>query len=196
MQKKRGLLIALLSILGILIILGGLYIYSLSKIELQKVTVNELQNINLSGFTFGGNIKLYNGGVLPVGVKKITYKITLENSGNELGSGYIEGKTISAKQTADFPFSQEINWAPTSEVALGLITPGQTFAKVEGTVYVADLKITEFKVPFEMRVDLEQYIKQFAETKIQESLNKYGINITNVTGKLSDILGKVLKSQD
>ncbi len=189
-------------ILVILLVLGGLYVYSLSQVEVREVTINELQDISLSGFTLGGNIKLYNGGLLPVGVDHITYEIVLESSGNQLTGGYIQGKTISPKQIANFPFSKKINWIPTSQVAWGLITPGETYAKISGNVYVADLKFVDFKIPFETRVDLERYIRQFAKRKIEQAVDTItdttkdivdavGEGIKSITGKVVDGLGKL-----
>lgn len=192
----------LISIFVILIILGGLYVYSLSQVKIQGVTINDLQDISVSGFTLGGDIVLYNGGILPVGVDHISYDVILEDSGNKLANGNIDGKLISPKQTTNFPFSNKINWVPTSEVAWGLITPGRTYAKVKGIIYVADLKVIDFKIPFEVRLDLEQYIRQFAQRKIEEAIDKVTNTITNVvnkvgegikgiTGKVVDGLGKI-----
>ena len=61
------------------LILGASYVYTLSKIELRSVNVNNLQDISLSGFTLGGNIMLYNGGIIPVGINHISYEVALEN---------------------------------------------------------------------------------------------------------------------
>lgn len=186
----------LISIFVILIIFGGLYVYSLSQVEIKRVMVNDLQDISLSGFRLGGYIELYNGGLILVGVDHIQYRVLLESSSNELASGDINGKLIPPRQTTNFPFSNKINWVPTSEVAWGLITPGQTYAKVEGMIYVADLGVIEFKIPFETRVDLEQYIRQFAKRKIEEAVDKVTNTITNVVDKVGEgiknITGKVV----
>ena len=161
-----------------------------------------MQDISFSGFTLGGNIELFNGGILPLGVDHINYRVILENSGNELASSYIDGKIISPQQTENFPFSTKINWVPTSELAWGLITPGETYAKIEGRISLADLKIIDFKIPFEKRVNLELYIRQFAKKKIEQAVDKVtdtvtdvvdkvGEGIKSITGKVIDGLGKI-----
>jgi len=180
-KKTIAIVSVLLLILGGF---GGMYIYSLSKVEIRDIKINELQDISLSGFTLGGYIQLYNGGFLPVIVNHISYEVVLEASGKQLVQGYIDGKKISSKQTANFPFSNKINWVPTSEVAWGLITPGKTYAKISGSVYVADLKFVEFKIPFEKRVDLEQYIRQFAKAKIEQAVDKVTSTVTNVVDSI------------
>jgi len=189
-------------VLVLALILMVLYVYSLSQVDVERITINELQDISLTGFTLGGDIYLYNGGIIPVWIDHIDYKIILESSGNELTSGYIKGTMIPPRKTVNFPFSKKINWIPSAEVAWGLITPGKTYAKIFGTVYVADLKFIDFKIPFEKKVDLEVYIRQFAKTKFEETVDKVTDTITDVVdkigegintigGKISEGLGKI-----
>ena len=72
--RKAFLGIIFLVILGILLF-SGLYVYSLSKVEIRAVGVNQLQDISLSGFTLGGDIDVYNGGLLTVSVDHVTYNM-------------------------------------------------------------------------------------------------------------------------
>ncbi len=153
------------------LLLGVSYVYTLSKIELKSVNINSLQDISLSGFTLGGNIMLYNGGIMPVGINHISYEVQLEKYGTVLTEGYIQGEVISPGQTVSFPFSNKINWVPTAELAFSLIMPGETYATVSGTIYIADLKIIDFKVPFQARINLGEYIKQFAVQKISQAVD-------------------------
>ncbi len=195
--RKAFLGIIFLVILGILLF-SGLYVYSLSKVEIRAVGVNQLQDISLSGFTLGGDIDVYNGGLLTVSVDHVTYKVVLESSGKQLASGFIEGKSVPPKETVSFPFSNKINWVPTPEVAWNLITPGKTYAKISGSVSVVDLGFVEFKLRFEERVDLEQYIGQFAKQKaegavdkVKDTVSKIGEGIKSITGRVIDELGKL-----
>ena len=163
----------------ILILLVGLYIYSLSKVEIQKISVTALQEISLSGFTLAGDVMLYNGGILPVGVDYIEYEVILEKSNNQLAIGRIDGKIIPPKQTIDFSISNKINWVPTLEVALSLITPAKTQAVIKGKIH---LNIIDFKIPFETKVDLEPYIKQFVKKKFDETVDKIKAGLNKFFG--------------
>ena len=191
---KRIFVILLL----VAIVIAGLYGYSLSQVQVRDVRISSLQDISFSGFTLGGSIELYNGGILPVGVDYVTYKVVLEETDLELASGRIEGKTISPKNVESFPFSNKVNWVPSAELALRLVTPGKSYAKVSGIVNVADFGIVDFKVPFEARVDLESYIRQFARQKIEQTIDRatkavqdtvgnIGEGIKSVTGKVIDV---------
>jgi len=187
---KRIVVIALV----LLLLFLGAYIYSLSKVEFRKITINDLQYVNLTGFSLGGDIELYNGGIIPVSVNNITYSIVLEDSGKELGGGIIYGRLINPKQTKNFSFSNRVNWVPTVEVALGLITPGKTYARLQGTIYIADLGFTEIEVPFEERIDLKEYLKQFANKKIEDVVNKVVNTATSAVDKIASGIATILES--
>jgi len=191
-MKKIQRLIVLLVVLGLLVY-GGLYVYSLSQVRVVNVGINQLQNIGLSGFTLGGDIDIYNGGIVPVGINHLDYFVTLENNGRELASGRIDGGKIPQKRIVSYPVSTRISWVPTSQVALGLITPGATYAKVAGTVYVADLKVIDFKVPFSTRVNIEQYIRQFAKAKIQQATQKVIDTTKNIGESIIDTGSKIVE---
>ena len=148
----------------ILAVVLSLYVYSLYHIKIEDVQVNALQDVSLSGFTVGGNISVHNGGLLPVGVDKIEYSIVLEDSGNELASGIINGSFVMPAKTAEFPFLNSIKWVPTAEIAVNMLTGGNTYVKITGDATV----ISDIKLPFEKRIDLKPYITQFAKQKVQE----------------------------
>jgi hypothetical protein len=167
-----------------LLIYGGLYAYSLSKIEVVNVRVDSLQDVSLSGFTLGGEIDVYNGGVLKVSVSQITYSLDIDGSEKQLTSGIIKGAEIPAKDTVSFLFSSRVNWTPTAEIAWNLITPGKTYATLSGTVYAADLGFIYIKTHFEKKVDLEDYISQFAKNQPEGTAEK-------VTGAVTDVIEKI-----
>jgi len=191
-MKNKKIKIVVLLIFLALFLYGSLYVYSLSKVKVVNVNVNQLQNISLSGSTLGGGIEIYNGGIVPVGIDHIDYFITLENNGEELASGRIDGKKIPPRSTVNYPVSARISWIPSSQVAWGLITPGATYVKVAGTVYVADLGIIDFKVPFSTRVNIEQYIRQFAKTKIQQAAQKVVDTTKNISDSIATVGSKIV----
>ena len=75
-------------------------------------------------------------------------------------------------------------------MAFSLITPGQTYAIVSGTIYVADLKIVDIKIPFQTRVNLGDYIKQFAVQKISQAVD----TTINAVKQTSTNIGNAIKS--
>jgi hypothetical protein len=193
MKKNSKIKLIVLLIVLALFVYGGLYVYSLSQVRVVSVDVNQLQDIGLSGFTLGGDIEIYNGGLVPLGIDHLDYFVTLENNGRELASGRIDGGKIPPRKTVSYPLSTRISWIPTSQVAWGLITPGATYAKVAGTVYVADLKIIDFKVPFSTRVNIEQYIRQFAKAKIQQAAQKVADTTRNIGESIVDTGSKIVE---
>lgn len=137
----------------IFLIIGGLYVYSLSKIEIRSVNF-KLQDINSSEFTLGGNIEVYNGGIIPIGIDRITNDVILEADGSQLARGDIQGTMISPGSTISYPIFAKITWVPSEELARSLIIRENIYARVSGKVD---------KVPFQTRVDIAQYLKQFIE---------------------------------
>ena len=94
MKKNSKIKIAVLLIFVALLIYGGLYVYSLSQVRVVNVGIDQLQDIGLSGFTLGGGIEIYNGGIVPVGISHLDYFVTLESNGRELATGRINGGKI------------------------------------------------------------------------------------------------------
>jgi len=170
----------------VLVVVVSLYVHSLYNVKIEDVQVNDLQDVSLKGFVVGGNIFVHNGGLLPVGVDKIEYTIVLEDSGKELANGIVNSTLVMPQKTASFPFSNSINWVPTAEIAVNMITGGNTYVKISGEVTVIDLSFAEIKLPFEQRIDLKPYITQFAKQKVQEI-------VQTVSGNISETAQKVVK---
>ncbi|HHQ45489.1 MAG TPA: hypothetical protein ENN13_05075 [Candidatus Altiarchaeales archaeon] len=142
---------------------GFLYLYSLSKIELRDVRLNSISDVSLDGFTISGALVLYNGGLITVEVENITYDVVLEASNQSLASGAIVGGKIPRSATTEFLFSNRVRWRPTAQLAFDIIESKNTYATIEGEVYVADLYLTELRIPFKERIDLGDYVKQFVQ---------------------------------
>lgn len=49
-----------------------------------------------------------------------------------------------------------------------LLNPGDIYIKVSGIVHIANLQIIEFKIPFQQRINIDQYIRQFVVNIIQQ----------------------------
>jgi hypothetical protein len=182
MKLFNKIILAIFLLVLVVLAYAGLYVYSLSKVEIRDLKFNSMQNVSATGFTLNGYIEIYNGGILPVSMDHINYDIILESSGSVLTSGYIEGKKIPAGKSVMFPTSNYINWIPTAELAAGMFDKNDTYAIVKGTAYIADVKFTEFKIPFEVRINLEQYIRQFIASKIDTFVDKASDFITGMIG--------------
>ena len=182
----------------ILVIIGiaysGLYIYSLSKVEIKDVKVNGLEDVSLSGFTLSGNIELYNGGIVPVSFDHIEYAINLESDNHLLGNGYIRGDTLIPGKTTAVPFSNKINWIPAAEVALNLITPGKTYANINGIVFFKFLGFIDFEKSFTHRVDLEIYIKQFIKQTINQTVDKVVNTVQHIGEGIKTLANKTVNA--
>jgi len=174
-----------------------IYIYSLYKVEIKDISINQLEDISLSGFTLGGDIEVHNKGIIAVKIKQITYSITLDDTNTQLASGLIQGASIPAKQTVSFPFSSRISWVPTAELAWNLITPGKTNATIKGDIHIVDLGFIEIKRSFEKKIDLEPYIVQFAEEQVEKTIDKVTETVKNTLDKIGDeiksITGNLVK---
>jgi LEA14-like dessication related protein len=150
-------LIAAGIILIIVLVYVALYAYSLSKVEVRNVQVDSLRDVTPSGFTLSGAVEVYNGGIVPVRIDAITYNVTLSKNSQHLTTGTIAGAKIGPKQTAQYRFNNTINWVPSAAFAYEIITGGDTDAIMQGTVSINSL----MEVPFERRIDLGEYLKQF-----------------------------------
>ncbi|MFO8015479.1 MAG: LEA type 2 family protein [Candidatus Woesearchaeota archaeon] len=169
-RPQKILLISACSAILLIMIYLGAYAHSISKIEVAGANFEDFEDINLDGFTLNWNIELYNGGVVPVRMEGITYEIALENSSRIIGTGSVDGNRIPPGRSVRFPVSSRIDWVPSQRLILKLFQEGDTYAVVKGTVHVADLGLAGFNVHFEEKVDIEQYLKQFATAKAEEFL--------------------------
>jgi LEA14-like dessication related protein len=142
------------------------YAYSASKVEVRDVRFIEAGNISLEGVDVLGAVELYNGGLIPVSVEKIDYKMILEHNEMELARGVINGGVIPAGGSVNYTISTHVSWKPTADLASSLLSGEGTYAKIQGTVYLNKLWFIDVSLPFEYRMDLGGYVKQFIAQQI------------------------------
>lgn len=130
------------------LIIGVVYIYSLTQVRLSKVQITKAGEINIDGFSLSGNIELVNEGVSPVKINHISYDILYGNSNNILTTGYVVGGVIPAKSLGEYTFSNDIKWEPSSELAQELLKPGNSLSEAVGLVKLANFKVIYFDSPF------------------------------------------------
>jgi LEA14-like dessication related protein len=185
-EIKIGLVIVALFIFCIAAYIG-LYIYSASKVEVRQVQLTSIENISLEGAELVGIIELYNGGLVPVSVERIDYRLILEHDGTELVKGAINGGAIPANRALNYSYSIRINWKPTAGLAYQLLTNETAYVRFEGTVQLTKIWFIDVSIPFEKRINLENYLNQY----IKQELEKYGSgNIVDDAGRLLEELKK------
>ncbi|MBN2112237.1 hypothetical protein JW707_04010 [Candidatus Woesearchaeota archaeon] len=138
-----------------------LLFYSAKDVSVVSAGVTSVSELSIDGVTLKGYVDVHNGGFLPAGVKNITYTVELEEMENVIGRGVLEGGIVKPKETGRFPYSIRIEWVPSIQTALDLLLSKHTFAKVEGVVNVASIKVVRVELPFSAKVNLEGYIEQF-----------------------------------
>jgi len=137
-QSKKILTIAAL----FLLIVGVFYVYSLSQIKLAKIQLIDANEITSSSFKLTGNIELENNGLTPVKVNHISYDVLYGKNNQKIMTGYVIGGVIPAKSTIKYPFTNEIKWELTQEIA------EQLFKTITGEYLIGNVKLANFKVTY------------------------------------------------
>jgi hypothetical protein len=172
----------LFAVISLIAVYALLYYYSLSQVQITAVDIGGIQEISLDGFSINGSVELKNAGIMPVSMDHIEYNVVLQATNQTLAKGYIEGGSLSPRESVRFPLQNNVSWAPTLDVALRLFDEGDSYVLVKGTAYIGP----GMKLPFEQRVNLEAYLKQFLATQAADAGLK-GIADGIIKG-ISDIL--------
>ncbi|MFC1752583.1 hypothetical protein ACFL96_04220 [Thermoproteota archaeon] len=177
-MKPRNIILISIGVV-VLIILAylGLYMYSLSQVELRNLVLDEIE-MQETGFSLSGEIEMYNGGLVTIGINWLNYTVHLESTGDLLGKGHLTGTDIKPKQGKNYPFSTDIEWVPSADLAKQLIEPGQANIIVKGNVSVS---LLDKRIPFEKKVDIKPFLMKFAVEQAADLIGK-------AIGALSDIL--------
>jgi len=160
MNKNQNIRYLFLGIGTSLLLIIGVYIFSLTQVKLGGLDIDQIQDVDLEGFTLEGDLNVYNGGIVPISISYVEYNVTLE--GVELAKGEVDGAKVRPKETISFPISSRISWAPTTDAALGLLEPGDTYVLLSGRAHIGFLSI-----PFSKEVNIEGYVRQFVVGKIK-----------------------------
>ena len=157
-------------IILILILAAGagitwLFALSAKQVEIVSADISTVKDLSLSGLTIEGSVKIYNGGFMPVIVDRITYTVTVQNVKGVVGKGNITGHAILPKESGVFPVSIRLEWVPSIETAIELITSNSTYAEIKGIAHIAELKgFIKLELPFTAKVNLKGYVEQFTPT--------------------------------
>jgi len=149
----------IIPVIIVLLLIGtylGIYIYSLSKVEIKEIKINNLEEISSSGFTITGYCEVYNNGIIPVKISHVEYIISLDKNNHTLATGFVQGGKIPSKKSVKYPISNNIKWVPTSELILDLITQKEVYATISGEVHVIDL--IGIVLSFTEKIDIKKYV--------------------------------------
>jgi LEA14-like dessication related protein len=152
----------------IAVIVGGSAIFyfgrGIEKTAVEKVTVNGITDITTDSFTVSGTIYVHNPSQLPVPIDRIEYDIILDKTGQKMSSGTTDSFTLAAQQSTPIPFEHAVRWVPTATTAASLITEEHVYATISGDIYVGVPGAEQYGLPFKTRVDMKEYVAQFAKT--------------------------------
>ena len=161
----KNLILFIAAGIVIIIAVAGLFAYSAKDVEIVSADISTIKDLSFTGVTIEGEIEVHNGGFLPVIVDMITYSVVMEDIEGVVGEGNITGKTVMPGENEMFPVVIRLEWVPSLETALELITSNSTYAEVAGIVHIAELKgFIKLELPFTARVNLQGYVEQFMPT--------------------------------
>ena len=154
----------------IILLVSGLYGYSLTKIEILSPDIKS--SIVGEDIVIYGEVTAENKGVMPVNLDRIDYTVQLQANGLELASGFIEGAVLQPNQktTLSFTIRPQIN--ATMDLMLSLITSGSTIAVLDGQARFKELGFLEFSVPFTTSFDLEEEMREIIAARSKSALDK------------------------
>jgi hypothetical protein len=148
----------------------GLYAYSASKVEVRQVRLTGLYNVSLEGAVFKGVVEVYNGGLIPVSVESIDYRLSVGEGGLELVEGRIMGGIIPVGESADYEITAGFSWAPTAEAAFAFLTGDDSALLLDGTVHVGRIGFSDLRIPFTRRIEVKEHLNEFIRGQLEKSL--------------------------
>ncbi|MBW2973117.1 LEA type 2 family protein [Candidatus Woesearchaeota archaeon] len=170
-MKKRWIIPIVLLIIILIGVVGYFvyYFYAFTQLKIADVSVTNLTDFSLKGFSFSGHISVYNPNLISVSIKQVEYDIVFEPTGQLLSAGILEGKKLPSKQITEIPFQKTINWAPALSMVIQLVTSNEPANIVlSGKVIVTET----IKLPFEYKLDLRPYFQKVVEEQKQATVEK------------------------
>jgi LEA14-like dessication related protein len=152
-------------------IYAGAYYYSVQRVEITNVVFTDIQNVTTGGFTVAGSLEIINRGIVPITVESISYDVLLEGSGEILSRGSIQGSTIPPGRSVTLPVAGRITWVPAAELLLEIITPGASYAIINGNVNIRE-SVVAASLPFQARINIESYLRQFVRDRIERIIDR------------------------
>ncbi len=185
---KWGLRLVLptLIVAGVLLYFG----WGLQNASLEEFRLNGIKDITTDSFTFDGTLFVKNPSDISIPVKSVKYVVIVKETGEVIGEGDVGEFTLEKQVVSKIPFTQEIKWVPTAELALDLITKDEVYVIVRGNLTLDIRKVEEYQIPFEAEQDIRSFVEQFVPLDITEDLPFENIPLVrSQNGSNNDSLG-------
>lgn len=161
-MKKICLIILL--VIPLLLVFPIYQLFALNSVEIQSFTIENFgMNRNLF-FTIDGTVEADNPSLIPITIKKIEYEGYIENE--KVLEGSLEGQTIPAKATATFSFDEEIEWAPTPDIALAIIDGKNLTVTLKMQPQVSFIYFFTITGEKEADIDIASLLKPYVQKQI------------------------------
>lgn len=88
---------------------------------------------------------------------------------------------------SEIPFEQQVNWAPTAQSAISLLTDDEVIITVKGNLSLGIPIINNYQIPFSQNQDITEYVKQFLPVNApstEETASYTADTISDTTGSL------------
>jgi len=165
----------------IVLVLAGLYCYSLARIEVVDARITGVKDISLEGFTISWQATARNPNPTPVYLKKIEFDVIFNNK--SWYHGEAEDFKVNAKSERVYVFEGPIEWNVPIMAMGGIIDSGEARVRVEGIATVADLGFTQIQVPFSDDMDIKKELTELVIQKTEEIIGT-GIDIGETVGSI------------
>jgi LEA14-like dessication related protein len=149
-------------ILVVIVAVGLYFLQGLKEVSLEEFEITGIDQITTESFTIIGNLNVNNPSDVKVPISSIEYLVVLEDTKEEIGSGDIGKFILESETVSKIEFNQKVNWVPTATVASKLVLEDEVWINVVGEIVIDIVKLRDYPLPFSKRVDIKEYVEQFA----------------------------------
>ena len=174
MEKNKKIIIGV--VIALLIIGFVLFnVFSLKSVKPTSFRVNDISMSKDAGIIFEGVIVVENPSLLDANIESIDYEIILDLTNEVISTGHIDGSIVPSKGSADFTFSQQLDWIPDVSTAMQLMNQEEIYVTIQGTGHAKLLWVIPVSSDFEAKVDIAAYIKNTIQQQVQSVMGMFGL---------------------
>lgn len=168
---KIGIAIALVAIIIAFVIFN---IFSLRSVEATSFRITQVGITENADILFEGVIGVENPSLIDARITGMEYEIILDATDELLAAGQITGAVVPAGGSAEFEFSNAIEWIPDPMTALGLMSEEHVYVTIQGTVNAKLLWIFPVSSDFTAKADIARYLKNVIQEQVQNLMGFFG----------------------